>query len=434
MASVAPNRKSKRASWFYSFLPFNTAVGPLGTFVQLYILNLYGQTAGTVYIGLIVTLFNAVTIPSSMIWGFATDRFQRKPIIVISFFLVGINLVAFLFVSNVFGIGLLYGLFSLVSAASATPSNLLIMETESKPKWASAFARLSMISTIGTALGLVLSVFWVAYLPFESLVLPLAILSLVSALLAIALIPEPKISFERELMVMHRPSFFGRLLALPLIFLRLPKASDFKQVFKGLKYELTSYVPLLYISIFVFYLASGIFNTSLIPSMNEHGLSKSEVFAVMLTGLLVQIISLRFVGPYIEKRTLVKSAVGALALRAVCYALMGVSVYLMAGVLYIIPSLVFYPIAAGVAFAAYYTSSNTMIFNSLGERRQGSSLGVYSALVGGATMAGSFVSGYTSVYFGYYLTFIIAAFCLAISAILTSTLSKLSNDRTVLNV
>jgi MFS family permease len=63
-----------------------------------------------------------------------------------------------------------------------------------------------------------------------------------------------------------------------------------------------------------------------------------------------------------------------------------------------------------------------MIFNTLGRSSQGSALGVYSALVGLATTLGSFVSGFTSFYFGFHVTFIIAAICLAAAAGLTSLL------------
>ena len=75
-------KRGGRINWFYSDLPFSIASGPLSTFVQLIILEQYGQHLGTVYVGLIVTLFNGVTIPAAMFWGFTTDRFhKRKPII-----------------------------------------------------------------------------------------------------------------------------------------------------------------------------------------------------------------------------------------------------------------------------------------------------------------------------------------------------------------
>ncbi|HLN45669.1 MAG TPA: MFS transporter [Candidatus Sulfotelmatobacter sp.] len=92
------------------------------------------------------------------------------------------------------------------------------------------------------------------------------------------------------------------------------------------------------------------------------------------------------------------------------------SLLIISGQFYLIPALIFYPIAAGFAYSIYYTASNTMVFNTLHSGRQGSSLGVYGALVGIATMLGSLLSGFTSFYLGYSITFIIAAIFLAVSA------------------
>ena len=65
-----------------------------------------------------------------------------------------------------------------------------------------------------------------------------------------------------------------------------------------------------------------------------------------------------------------------------------------------------------------------MVFNTLGRSNQGASLGVYSAVVGTTTMAGSFVSGLISFYVGYYATFVAAALWLAMAASLTSVIGE----------
>jgi MFS family permease len=416
---------ARRINWFYSALPFNVASGPLSTFIQLALLQYYGPITGTVYVGLVVTIYNGITIPAAMIWGFATDRIhKRTPIIATSFVLVGIDLVALLLTHSAFGIGLDYSIFGLFAAASATPFNLLIMETEPKNKWSSAFAIFSMIGTLGNVLGLLLSLVWVAFLPFQWLVVPLSVLCILSAAMAVWLIQEPSFVFERQMIVLHKPSFTQRLHAVPMMFLHVPRTHDFRRVFNGLRHELTSQVPILYLSIVAFNIAGGIFNTSLIPSMSKNGLSQSEIYAVYLVAMLIQVIAFRFAAPYIAKRTLVKTSVGGLVLRSICYAGMGVSAYLIVGIWYIVPSMIFYPIAAGIAYAIYYTASSTMVFNSLGSKGHGSSLGVYSALVGVATMIGSLISGFTSVYIGYYVTFMLAASFLAAAAVLAASLSR----------
>jgi MFS family permease len=112
----------------------------------------------------------------------------------------------------------------------------------------------------------------------------------------------------------------------------------------------------------------------------------------------------------------VKSAIAGIALRAAALVLLGVFVYFFAGAWLVLPAMLAYGLAAGIAYAVYYTASNTMVFNSLSPRRNGSTLGVYSALAGAATMLGSFASGFLSFYLGFHVTFIVAAVCLVISA------------------
>jgi MFS family permease len=407
--------------WFYSLLPVDIATGPVATLIQLYILDLHGTV---IDVGLAITLFNAVSIPAAIIWGYVTDRFQsRRTIIVLSSVAISGNLILLPLANSISGAALVFALFSLVSSAAATPTNLLIMETQRKSRWASMFARFSMISSVGTTLGLVLGAAWSVFLPVSLLVLPLSALSLASALLSFVMIREPPISFEREFIVLQKRSLQQRLLALPLVFLRTPNLVDFKGVFKGLRSALTRQLPLLYLSIFVFYLASGLFNTSFVPSLQAAGLTASEVFLASMMAMVVQTASFYFAGPYVEKRDLRKSAIAGLILRSGCYAVIGVLAWLASGLSYLGGVLVLYPLAGGLAFAIYYTSSNTMIFNTLGVKNQGSRLGVYSALVGVATMLGSFISGYISFYFGFLATFVLAAVLLAVCAILVPAVS-----------
>ena len=142
-----------------------------------------------------------------------------------------------------------------------------------------------------------------------------------------------------------------------------------------------------------------------------------------MLAMVAQTASFYFAGPYVEKRDLRKSAVAGLAIRSACYAGIGLLAFFASGVSYLGGIAVLYPIAGGLAFAIYYTSSNTMIFNTLGAKNQGSRLGVYSALVGVATMAGSFASGYVSFYFGFLATFGLAAALLAVCALLIPSVS-----------
>jgi MFS family permease len=414
----APPEKTRLAAWIYSILPYSIAYGPVSTLIPLFILNLQGTV---IDVSLAITTFNAVVVPAAIFSGFITDRFhKRKPIIMLSYLTVSVMLVLLLFARTVYSISFLYALFALATTASTTPLNLLIMETESKPRWATAFARLQMVSVTGVTVGLLFSLTWSIFLPLNYMVIALAILSSFSAILAFMVIKEPSVAFEQQVITMTKTSFFHRLQQVPLMFLRIPKLSDFKRVFRTVHYDLTQQIPLLYLSIFAFYVASGLFNTSFVPSLQANSISSMFILLVTTVTYVAQIISFRYAGPYVEKLSPKKAAVGGLILRSTMFGLLGVSALLLSGTWFLVTILIFYPVAAGLAFSIYYTSSNTMVFNTLGRSNQGSMLGVYSAIVGIATMSGSLASGFTSFYLGYHVTFIMAAGWLAISAVLLS--------------
>ncbi|TRO46273.1 MFS transporter [Candidatus Bathyarchaeota archaeon] len=424
------NQTGETAAWVDAVIPFNIAVGPVSTLIQLLILNFQGTVIDVAFA---IALFSAVGVPAAVFWGFVTDRFQRrKNIIVTSYLVTAAILISFLFADTGYLVSLLYAVFSFTTSASTTPLNLLVMETERKQKWSTAFAKFSMVTSIGQTVGLLLSVGWGLFFSLNYLVIPLATLSVISAVLATLMIKEPSIIFERQAIAMNKPSFFHRLLAVPVFFLRVPRLNDFKRVFRNIKYELTRQVPILYFSIFMFYLAAGLFNTSLVPALTTNNLSSFLIFLVTTVAMLIQIISFKYSGPYTEKKSLVGATVEGLLLRSACYGFIGLSLYIITGIWFFVSVLIFYPLAAGIAYSVYYTASNTMVFNTLHSGRQGSSLGVYSALVGVGTLMGSLISGLTSFFLGFSTTFIIAAVCLGCSAWLASLLQHTKpNDDTV---
>jgi len=398
------------------------ASGPVWTVAQLYILELHGSV---IQIGLAATFFAAASIPAAVFWGFVTDRIHtRKGLVVWSYILIAGVLFSFFFVRTIFGIIILYSAFSFLSSAFATPLNLLIMETQPKASWASAFARFSMISGVGVTLGLLLSVGWADFFPLHLLVIALGVLSLISAALSVQMIKEPVAVFERSMIVLVSHSFYHLILALPLLFLKIPKLMDFRRVFRGVKFGLTREPALIYLSIGAFYFASGLFNTSMVPSLYSARVSNSQVFSVSLAGMIAQTLAFRYLGTRIQERGIRHTAVQGLLLRALSYACFAVGAVYLVGIQYLGLALIFYPIGAGLAYAYYYAASNVMVFNTLGRSNQGAALGVYSAVVGVATMIGSFISGLISFYGGFYATFIAAALWLALAASLTSVIGE----------
>jgi MFS family permease len=212
------NTSNKKTAWLQSVLPYSVALGPVSTIIQLLILDLQGTV---IDVGIALTIYNIITIPASIFWGFITDRFnKRKPLILLSYILTAGVLLAFFFAATVYSLSLLYGVFSLATTASTTPLNLLVMEAQRKKKWANSFARLSMMTSIGQTAGLILSMIWTSIYQLSYLVIALAVLSLVSAALSQIMIKEPAIAFERQVIAMTKVSLFERLKMVPHFFLK----------------------------------------------------------------------------------------------------------------------------------------------------------------------------------------------------------------------
>ncbi len=413
--------------WLYSTFPISVATGPLGTMVQLYLIQLNGQALGTIYGGLASAIYNGISIPAALFWGLTIDRLhKRKGFIALSYALTAIALVSFYFDRSTGGTITRYSIISFVSLASATPLNLLIMETEQKSKWAGAFARLSLVSSLGNVVGLLLSVVWTDVLPSQLILLfiPLGALSVTSSALSVVLIKEPQFVFERETVAGRRPSFFSRLLANPVFFITIPSLSDFVRAFRGIRSSLTRSVPLFYISTILFYLSSGLFNTSFVPAMHLFSVPDQQVFAVILAGMVIQTASFQVAGRIVGDRNLVTTSVQGLLLRGWSYLGIGAAALIFSSPFFVVPALLLYPLAGGLAFAIYYTSANTMMFTTVHSKSAGAALGVYSAVVGIAAMGGSFVSGFISVYEGYYVTFILAGVLLFASVAVIGRLPR----------
>ncbi len=405
----------------YTALPFNASTGPLSTLVTLQILHLHGNA---INVGLAISLGNAILIPASIIWGLLADKYSRKLLILISFAGTGISLVLIPFLNTIPLVSADYGSAVFFSTASTTPMNLLIMATTEKRKWASAFSRLSMISSVGALLGLIISSVVVNYLPLIVVIQVMGFLSIVSLIMGIKVIPRSPIRVERVAMVHHRESFSTRIRLLPLFFLHLPELAHFKMFsLKRLRRSPINYVPMLYLGIVSFYFSSGLFNTVYPAGLSTLGANNSSVLAIISLGMVAQTVTFYVAGKVIEERGEKLVASMSLLVRGSSYIMMGLSTLASLGAMLVINSL-FYPLAAGFAYSLYYSSSTTMIFKIVGDRSQGRGLGVYSTVVGLALFVGSLVSGFITHVLGYGVDFALAGGILLIDSVLFSKLQE----------
>ncbi|MEM0362386.1 MAG: MFS transporter [Sulfolobaceae archaeon] len=412
--------KDKR--WMYLVIPFNASTGPLSTLITLQILSLGGNAINIAYA---ISLSNAVLIPASMIWGFVADRLDRKKQILLSLGGTSLPLIFMPFMNSITLLTLNYSLITFMSTASSTPFNLLIMESAEKKSWGSLFSKFSLLSSIGVLLGLIISTFLVIFLKIEFIEEILGIITLITFIIGFKILPKPAITFERTAIIHHKESFLSRMLHLPMMFLHLPNLHNFKMFSpKRLFRKPINYVPLLYLGLVIFYISSGIFNTVYPAGLYVKGLDKSEVLGVITTGMIFQILGFRLSSSLLEKKDEKKLAYLSLILRGSSYIIIGIFAQMFLGIPILISGLIFYPLAAGIAYSIFYSSSTTMVFKIVGERRQGTGLGVYSTVVGIALFLGSLISGYITHYIGYGIDFIIAGILLLLCSLIFKYLEE----------
>ena len=406
-------KRRKSTKWLYTALPANIAMGPISTLIALYILDLGGSVVNVAYA---ITLGTAISIPASFFWGKVADQYkQRKLQIVLSYFCLALSLLGFYIARTVPGVTLFYAVYSFIIVGAATPLNLLIIEDHPDKKWPSLFSKLQMISGVGATIGFVIASIVTGFLRLDSLILILFVIALCAVIGAAKWIYEPSIKFGVRFFIRSPFVYLSKIFFQPIMIMVMPGVDAVKTVIKITRSRRIvppklagSPMKLLYASSFLFFIGSGFFNTVYPAGLAQTGLTKSDVFLILLFGILVQTLTFRYSSGFIGNKSKPKVIKDSLLLRGVGYVLIGVSFFVLRGFgLFAVNSLL-YLLCAGLAYAIFYTASNTLLFKFIGSGSKGSALGVYTAVMGVAGLAGALLSGYTSLYIGYWFTFSLA--------------------------
>lgn len=415
-------RTRRSTRWIYSTLPASIAMGPLSGVITLYILQLGGTVIDVSYA---IALASALAIPAAIFWGRVSDTFQkRKAQIVVSYAGLAVLLVAFTLISSVSGIILTFGLYSFITAANAAPLNLLVMETSPRQRWQRSFSKLQYMSSLGSTIGLMIAVVIAVVLSLSELMLIFAAMAVASIALTALLVYQPKEMFRRVHFTRNLFAFMSRMftspvnVTKPVMILRTPSAHGLMRLRRRLSSPAGGYrtLTIIYYAIFLFSIGSGLFNTAYPAGLKEVGISQSNVFLVLLVGSAVQVIAFYLLGASFGRSRSISTIRNSLVIRAASYMAIGIPFVFYSATGAFLSGLILYPIAAGIAYAFYYATSNTLVFDSLKGPGRGSALGAYTALMGIGTFIGSLISGYTSFYVGYWFTFVAGGILILLSA------------------
>ncbi len=411
------NHRPGRTAWSLTLLPLNAGVQGFSTMVPLYILSLGGSV---VDVGLITTLYNLVIIPSSIFWGRLTDRLaRRKP-----FFFVTCGGCTFIFFlmylfPHLGSLAVLYTLLGVVISANSAATNLLVMETSEKKHWMSSFSRLNLIASVGSVIGLAVGSLWTTALPLREFLLFCTAATAFSILLTYTRISEPPVTLETAQLSAHPSGYLARIYygmtsVLSHLVVSPPSPKEVLRSIRATKAGAMTGRSLLFVSMFLFMIATALLNTSFAPFLSEYGVMYNEIFAVSLINITLQIGIYRWVGDIIRRFGGVRLASYVVMIRAALYMVFAVSALAFHGLPLFVIAAAFYGLI-GVVYAIWNSATSVTLMSTLGQARQGNVLGGYAALGALGTVVGSLFTGYISYYQGYSTTFTTAAAVMLVS-------------------
>ncbi len=414
-----------RRDWMLALLPFNVAMGPISTLVTLEVAQLRG---GPVSVSYAMSAGTGAGILASVLWGYALDRYDRRGVLLVGLSGTAAFLLLISLASTIPELVAYYAATSLFSTAVGMTVSMLIMDTYEKRSWSVAYSRYNYLSSIGYLAGDLSSAAAAPLIGIRMVTGAMTAAASLSLAWSWVSVPRSPIRFERESLLHVLEAFLLRLRLVPTIFLRLPSRTTFKPLrLLRLGVSPAAYMPLLYLGLTLFYVSSGIFNTLYPYGLRVLGLTSSEVLTVISAGMAAQI-----VGFWLAPRLIyrlggnARAAVGSLALRGSSYATIGLATALWdTRESLLLTGLTFYPLAAGIAFATFFTASNVMVFEVLKGTREGRGLGLYSSLTGVSYFTGSLISGYLARYIGIGWTYVTAGGILAGSAYIFGELSRM---------
>jgi MFS family permease len=196
--------------WRLGFFFHDMAFGLLTVFIPLYVTVFLGGSL--LVLGIMTSIAIFCSIPASYLWGYLCDKTRHyKAFILLSFSSSAVILfvMTLSFAQNLVIFIVLYIIMQMLHVAHESPKNVLITEHYSRKDWEKSFAFYEAITEIGFIIGLTVGLFLFA----TAISFPIlstyalyfcSVLSVISFILALALIADPMMIFERRLVHIER--------------------------------------------------------------------------------------------------------------------------------------------------------------------------------------------------------------------------------------
>jgi MFS family permease len=204
--------------WRLGFFFHDMAFGLLTVFIPLYLVfhfsasSLHLLGGPLLALGVMTSIAIFCSIPASFLWGYLCDATRHYKIFILLAF-ASIATILFLmtlpFAQNLIVFVGLYVAMQILHVAHESPKNVLVTEHYSRNNWERTFGFYEGITEIGTIVGLAMGIFlFASTLSFSVLSIYTFYLcsglSVVALILAVLLVADPLMIFERRLVGIER--------------------------------------------------------------------------------------------------------------------------------------------------------------------------------------------------------------------------------------
>jgi MFS family permease len=392
--------------WRLGFFFHEIAFGLLSVFIPLYVVTFQNTEilgGPLVALGVMTSIAIFCTIPASFLWGYLCDATRHyKIFIMLSFSTSAIILflMTLPFAKNIILFVILYVIMQVFHVSHEAPKNVLIAEHYSREDWERSYGFYEGLTEIGFIIGLAIGLFaFLSALTFSDIATYTLYLcsglSVVALVLAVALIADPLMIFERRLVGIEK--------RIDYTYRGIESSS---RLMDGLKWDGSlkedNFLGFA-IAIVLFSLATSIFFTPLPIFLNQGlRLSESWVYVAYILNSVGATVGYFFIRGRARSMDIRNQMPRFVLLRSLLvFGLVGViqfaiSPNILTGLL-----LVF----LGFAYAVYYILMLSLSMELIPAGKSG----VFDVLVGLGAAFGSFLGPFLANTLNYMPTFLIAA-------------------------
>jgi len=290
---------------------------------------------------------------------------------------------------------------------------MLVIELTPKSLWEKKIGSFNFVSGVGWTAGLFIASILLISLKLLYLFVLCSLFCGISSILAVLLLKEPPITFERHVLafLIPRPGILEKLAYIPTLLFQLPRFFQYK-FWRRLKYELTNALPLYYIATFILFTA---FSVAFLPFpiyLKTLGINDSLVFFIYVLNSIMSTVTHAITGKLAETLGSKKIFASATSSRIFIFSFFAIFVLIFPQWAIFFVTLLF--LIAGITWGIIAVSGSTLLANIAPPERQGNAFGMYNATISLATTVGSLLGGFLAFYVGFFLSFFIAAFIVGI--------------------